>query len=369
MKHQSESSRSHIWQSVAQPAFLLATIALLTAAAFHSAMAAPKVDERLIVPVIMSNEWGGSWHRVGNEVNEIDKFYSVARCDVYGEDDQVDSYMLAGSDLGIYSMTNPSTNWIPEQEGISASPTVVTFVPGRCTQAYATLLGRGVWRGDYSDSAPKGWTWVRVDKDAQLAAARSVAIVHVSGETFNIYVAGDFGVMWLAQLPTTPQTWQATNLTSQTTSLTTDGSMLASVWNNGIHTRVGNGVWSLLGAGSPADKLIYEAVFDGAVGVAGTQSGAFRWAGSDWQRVASIDQTTFSVALSDLGLFVGQRAAGVYVSSDGGVKWSPLNRGLLGIGGSTFQVRDLRVHPDNERTPSCLYAATTTGIWQWGDCP
>ena len=124
MKHQSESSRSHIWQSVAQPAFLLATIALLTAAAFHSAMAAPKVDERLIVPVIMSNEWGGSWHRVGNEVNEIDKFYSVARCDVYGEDDQVDSYMLAGSDLGIYSMTNPSTNWIPEQEGISASPTV-----------------------------------------------------------------------------------------------------------------------------------------------------------------------------------------------------------------------------------------------------
>lgn len=345
---------------VAWSAVLVAVVVFLLAAAAYVAEADSSNTEteyRVFAPLATSGEWGGSWQRVGKAVAAVDKFYSVARCD---------AHTLAGSDLGVYSLKNPATNWQREQMSVTGAPTDVVFVPGQCTQAYATMLGHGVWRGNYSEQ--QGWVWVRVDKDNQLSAARSVAIVPSSD---HIYVAGEFGVKWLSQLPTTPQTWQDTNRFTLTTSLTTDGSVLASVWNEGVFVLVGTGVWSPLGAGSPPDKLIYEAVFDGSLGVAGTQSGASRWGGSAWQPIPAVQQTTFAVALDKLGLFTGQRATGITVSTDGGTTWLPFNKGLEGAGGSEFQVRDLYVHPDpgDKIGHFCMYAATTTGIWRLGTCP
>lgn len=83
--------------------------------------------------------------------------------------------------------------------------------------------------------------------------------------------------------------------------------MLASVWNDGVYILVGQGFWSPLGAGSPPDKLVYEAVYDGSQGIVGTQSGASRWGVSSWQPIPAIQQTAFAVALDELGSFAGQR--------------------------------------------------------------
>ncbi|MBK7218117.1 MAG: hypothetical protein IPH95_13975 [Candidatus Promineofilum sp.] len=361
MLRHTKCRRVNVSRPVTWAAVLVAAVVILLAAAAHVTEAdssGTETEHRVYAPLATSLEMGESWERVGKAVALVEKFYSVDRCDVH---------TLAGSDLGVYSLKSPATDWQREQMSITSAPTDVAFVPGHCAQAYATILGHGVWRGNYTG---QDWTWVRVDKDNQLSTARSVAIVP-SGSNLHIYVAGDFGIKWLPQLPTAPQTWQATNRETLTTSLSTDGSVLASVWNDGVYVLVGNGFWSPLGAGSPPDKLIYEAAFDGSRGIAGTQSGAALWGGSAWQPVPAIQQTTFAVALDELGLFAGQRTTGVTISTDGGTTWLPFNESLEGVGGSEFQVRDLHVlpDPDNEKGHICLYAATTTGIWRWGTCP
>lgn len=353
----SRTSWSVIW-SVALAAAIASMLVVVQTTAADSSNT--NDEYRAFAPVITSWEWGGSWQRVGEEVANVEKFYSVARCD---------AHLLAGSDLGVYSLKLPATDWKREQMSVTGSLTDVAFVPGQCAQAYATMLGHGVWRGSYS--AQQGWVWVRVDKDNQLSAARSVAIVFSSGNP-RIYVAGEFGVKWLPQLPTTPQTWQETNVPKNlTTSLTTDGSVVASVWNDGIYVLVGDGFWLPLGAGSPPDKLAYDAVYDGSRGMVGTQSGASRWGGSAWQPIPAIQQTTFAVAVDKLGLFAGQRTTGITISPDGGTTWFPFNRNLEGVGGGEFQVRDLYVYPDpsDKIGHFCMYAATTTGIWRLGTCP
>ena len=362
MVHDGECRQARMSWQIIWSAVLVAALVFLLAAAAHvteADSASTETEYRIFAPLATSEDWGGSWQRVGKAVAAVEKFYSVARCDVH---------VLAGSDLGVYSLKNPSSDWQREQMSVTGAPTDVAFVPGQCAQAYATMLGHGVWRGSYSTQ--QGWNWVRVDKDNQLSAARAVAIVP-SGGNLHIYVAGDFGVKWLSQLPTTPQTWQDTNRFTLTTSLTTDSSVLASVWNDGVYILVGQGFWSPLGAGSPPDKLVYEAVYDGSQGIVGTQSGASRWGVSSWQPIPAIQQTAFAVALDELGLFAGQRTTGIAVSADGGTTWLPFNRGLEGIGGGEFQVRDLYVYPDpsNKIGHFCMYAATTTGIWRLGTCP
>lgn len=316
---------------------------------------APQSDLNSYVPLITSATWGGSWQRVGNEVEGIDKFYSVAVCE---------NHVLAGSDKGVFSLKRPNSVWTHEQSAFSNAPTAVTFVPDNCAIAYSASLGFGVWRGVYNDG--DGWDWSRIDKDNHLSGARSVIIVPaVIGSQETIYVAGEFGVMWLPSLPDTPQTWQATNLTSLATSLTTDGGIVASYWNQGVYLRTGDGIWSPLGNSPPADKLVYQAAYDGQKGIVGTQTGAFRLTGGNWERISSIDQTAFSVAVSPLGIFAGMRGRGIVGSSDGGATWLPFDTGI-DKNNSEFQVRDLYLPPGNGG--KCMLAATTTGIWQWGTC-
>lgn len=313
----------------------------------------------VLQPIIFSERWGGEWVEVGARPADIEKFYSVAVCG---------DYILAGSDLGVHSRhISGSGDWVKEQAGITAAPTTVIFHPDDCTVAYSTSVGHGVYWGKYTDQMD--WEWIRVDKDQQLAAARSVVILPSTSSNEKVmYVAGDFGIQWLSPLPTTAQAWQAAGITSQTASITADGDnpnfAVASVWNVGVYNRVADNVWSPLVTNQPADKLVYQATREGSRGLAGTQTGAFFWDNGIWTRIPSIQQTAFSVAASDLGWLAGVRVAGVMASTDDGKTWLPHNAGLEGVGTPDFQVRDLLPCPSGHG--QCLFAATTTGIWRWG---
>lgn len=297
---------------------------------------------------VLSVDWPSSWIRVGNSVVGIERFYSVAVCG---------NRLLAGSDRGVYSLTPAATDWMLTQSGITGAVTDVAFVPDDCALAYAAILGHGVMRGEFADNT---WTWERVDKDAQLQDARSIAILGDDATTASIYAAGGFGVKWLPELPSEAVTWESTSIPSLTISLTPGNPLLATVWTNGVF-RTGLGGWTRLGlAGSPADPLVYQAAHDGSRGLVGTQTGAFLWKNNDWQRIPSIAQTGFTVALGSQALFIGQRVDGVIASPDGGETWYKANNHLEGVGLPNFQVRDLYIHDDGT-----MYAATTTGIWKW----
>lgn len=311
-------------------------------------------DEFICLPVVVAIDWQGSWTRVGEPVKTAERFYSVAVCDVH---------ILAGSDTGIFSLKSPATVWEQEQTGISGAITDVSFVPGICTQAYAAVQGHGVWRGVYANN---DWTWLRVD-DGQLKEARSIAILGTSGSDATIYAAGAFGVNWLSALPTAPVTWQTTTLKTLTTSLKAGQTLLAAVWNDGVY-QAGPGGWSRLGpTNAPEDKLVYQAAFANDRGVVGTQTGAFLWSNNTWTRVQTIEQTVFTVAIGDQGIFVGQRNSGVFGSADSGQTWYPANSGLDGVGNPEFQVRNLTIYRDGDN--ETLYAATTNGIWKWSGKP
>ncbi len=302
------------------------------------------------------------WTQVGPKPADIEKFYSVAVCG---------NHILAGSDLGVHSRRFSSaanTAWVREQPTISAAPTVVIFHPDDCTIAYSASRGYGVYRGEFTNQGQGGWTWTRVDKDNQLTAARFVAILPSVGNSDSqvIYVAGDFGIRWLPEPPTTPQTWQSTNVNSQTTSIIADDPSfaVASVWNDGVYIRTSNAGWSPLDTSQPQDKQIYQVVVSGDMGLAGAQTGAFFKRDGNWTPIDEIGQTAFSVAWGELGWLAGLRKDGVYISMDDGLKWLPLNQGLNGVGAEDFQVRDLLGCPPAHGL--CIFAATTTGIWRWG---
>ena len=300
----------------------------------------------------VSVDWRPSWIRVGNPVAGVERFYSVVVCG---------NRLLAGSDRGVYSLTTPGTDWTLTQSGITGAVTDIAFVPDDCDLAYAAILGHGVMRGEFANNT---WTWERVDKDAQLRDARSIAILGDDAGTASIYAAGGFGVKWLAALPSEAVVWEPTSIDSLTISLTPGNPLLATVWTNGVF-RTGLGGWTRIGpAGSPSDPLVYQAAYDGSRGLVGTQTGAFLWKNNDWQRISSIAQTGFTVALSSQALFIGQRVEGVIGSPDGGETWYKANNGLEGVGASTVQVRDLYIHQDGT-----MYAATTTGIWKWTGQP
>lgn len=304
-----------------------------------------------------------NWVRVGPRLVDIEKFYSVAVCG---------DHILAGSDLGVHSRrfsSNANAPWVREQPAVTAAPTTVIFHPDDCTIAYSASRGYGVYRGKFPTQGQGGWEWTRVDKDNQLSAARSVAILPTLGgsDSKAIYAAGDFGIKWLSALPTAPQTWQSTNINSQTTSIIADDPsfVVASVWNEGVYSRTSNAVWSPYGTSQPQDKQIYQVVVSGDMGLAGAQTGALFTRGGDWTRINQIGQTAFSVAWGELGWLAGLRKDGVYISIDDGLKWLPLNQGLSGVGADDFQVRDLLVYPPAHG--QCIFAATTTGIWQLGN--
>lgn len=300
---------------------------------------------------IRVSDWNDPWTRVGNPVGGVNKFYSVAICG---------PHMLAGSDRGVYSRRGSDGDWTLTQTGISGAVTDVTFVPGDCTRAYAALLGYGIRHGKFANNA---WTWQRVDQDGQLQDARSIAIVGTTAATSTIYAAGNFGVKFRPVLPTAPVAWEATTLQGLTTNLSVAGDiLLASVWTDGIY-RASTGGWLRLGPeNAPEDKLVYRAVFDGTRGLVGTETGAFLWKQSTWQRIPAIGKPSFALALGENRVFVGQHLGGVVGSLDNGLSWHPVNNGLEGVGDSSseFQVRDLYIHSDGT-----LYAATTTGIWEW----
>jgi len=321
-----------------------------------------ELEKRVYLPLTVSY-LAREWVQVGPRPADIEKFYSVAVCG---------NHILAGSDLGVHSRRSSSAAnapWVREQPTISAAPTVVIFHPDDCTIAYSASRGYGVYRGEFTSHGQGGWTWTRVDKDNQLTAARFVAILPSVSDSDSrvIYVAGDFGIKWLPEPPTAPQTWQSTNVNSQTTSIIADDPsfVVASVWNEGVYSRTSNAVWSPYGTSQPQDKQIYQVVVSGDMGLAGTQTGAFFTRDGNWTHIGEIGQTAFSVARGELGWLAGLRKDGVYISTDDGLKWLPLNQGLSGVGADDFQVRDLLVCPPEHG--QCIFAATTTGIWQLGN--
>lgn len=316
----------------------------------------PDVEEKKCfgyMPNVTSVDFRHNWTRVGQPLAEIvpsiERFYSVAVCD---------DTLLAGSERGVYSLTQPGTNWALTQLGITGAVTDVAFVPGDCELAYAAILGQGIMRGQFANNR---WTWQRVDIGLQ--DARSVAIVGDSVATASIYAAGGFGVKWLPALPNAAVAWEGTQIESLTINLTSGEELVAAVWTDGVH-RAAPGGWVRIGsAGTPTDSLVYRAAYDGGKGLVGTQTGAFLWKNGDWIRIPSISQTGFAVALGSQTLFVGQRVEGVVGSRDGGVTWYKANNGLGGVNDPAFQVRDLTIHDGT------LYAATTTGIWKWTGQP
>lgn len=318
----------------------------------------PEANECIAsLPFVLSLEWPQPWVLVGKKVADVEKFYSIAVCD---------DHMLAGSDLGIYSRTGNATDWKKEQTDVTRAITDVTFVPNNCNKAYAAVLGHGVYFGRHNNNE---WDWQLVDTTGQLKDAETIVIVPGDGAEDAIYAGGAFGVFWLPQLPESPVTWQQTSIETATTSLIGGPKVLASVWTEGVSLLAGGATW--LPLGTLEDKLVYQAVFDGSQGLAGTQTGAFIWKVNHWERSAAVQNTTFSVAMTEQMLITGRRTEGVMISQDRGATWFPAKQGLDGVGSTGFQVRDLLVYSvtDDKADHKVLYAATTTGIWKWTGQP
>ena len=101
MVHDGECRQARMSWQIIWSAVLVAALVFLLAAAAHvteADSASTETEYRIFAPLATSEEWGGSWQRVGKAVAAVEKFYSVARCDVH---------VLAGSDLGVYSLKNP----------------------------------------------------------------------------------------------------------------------------------------------------------------------------------------------------------------------------------------------------------------------
>lgn len=347
--------------------FVLAAIILSSAALFLAVNAqatepaprgADQGQPRLWLPVVAKED---KWSRRGNVPQGVSRFYDVAVCGRDGE-----QVIFAGTNNGIYLYNAAQNNWVFETDSIPAGKIVpgLAFTAlkedGTCTGIYAASAV-GVWYGHLAGS---NWKWERIDEN--LSDAYSVLIVEDT-----LYAGGNFGIATITPLPTSKMaTWTLSNqVATLTLSLIRNGEKtLAAVWGQGVFVEgkdpFNQPIWTRIG---PQRTGVYEAdTGTQDIVAAGTDSGLWRWtASSQWQETAvNFRNATFALKGVGSTLYAGQAKTGILRSVDGGLNWIEMNNELAGVNSEGFQVRGFHIGTDGN-----LYAATTTGVWEWSGQP
>jgi hypothetical protein len=303
-------------------------------------------DSRLFLPaIVVVPTPPPTWQQIGDQPAEIARFLTVDVCGLHS---------FAGADTGLYRLVGNS--WQSQTgAGFPALPVSGIAFTADCSAVYVGSRGQGTWRGTLSGG---NWNWQRVDTESQ-TGDNTVWSLLIRGNT--VYAGTDGGLFW-ANLPSTPQSWNQTNITGWVTGLTLneDGTIYAAVWNQGVF-QAASGSNTFTVVGTIGNTLVYQAAkTSNDYHVAGTQTQIYHWLNGNWQPVNQFVSTTFAVAAANGRLYAGQRNNGVLVSTNGGQSWATMNDGIAMPGGEEFQVRGFFI--DNS---GYLYAATTSGVWRW----
>lgn len=280
----------------------------------------------------------------------------------------VTSFSLIGPNLfagtsagGVFRLTNSGSTWIAVNTGLTNTDVWALAVVG--TDLFAGTYGGGVFR-----STDSGTTWASARDglvDTTVLALAFDGTKLFAGTLGGVYYSTDQGDGW------TVVNFGLTDIYVRC--LGANGTKLfAGTYGGGVFRSTDSGAhWTSASAGLTNTDILNFA-FLGPNVYAGTYGGMFyssndgnQWfsisitnpnATSDLFSKPSAPKAIYSFAVSDTNLFVGTYGGGVFLSTDGGDSWTPVNAGL-----GNMNVSILSVQGTN------LYVGTLSGeVWR---CP
>ncbi len=222
--------------------------------------------------------------------------------------------LFAGTfNYGLYTSTDNGMTWI--QAGIGLNNRVVFSLTMFGNYLYAGT-DIGVWRTSNNGAY---WSLIGLNNNTIYSLAsnqsRVFAGLHVSG---LFYSSG--GTSWFIS---------SLNVTNIKSIAVNGNFVLAGAGGNaGVHLSTNNGNnWT---ATSLNNKSVYSLALNGNYAYAGTGGGVYYSldSGYTWTRSPLNDDLIYSLAVNGSVVYAGSELNGVFLSTNNGLNWSPLNDGL-----------------------------------------
>ena len=224
--------------------------------------------------------------------------------------------LFAGTfNYGLYTSTDDGMNWT--QAGIGLNNRVVFSLTMFGNYLYAGT-DIGVWRTSNNGAY---WSLIGLNNNTIYSLAsnqtRAFAGLHTSG---LFYSSG--GTNWFIS---------SLNVINIKSIAVNGNFILAGAGGNaGVYLSSNNGNnWT---ATSLNNKSVYSLALNGNYAYAGTGGGVYYSSdsGYTWTRSSLNNDLVYSLAVSGSVVYAGTELNGVFMSTDNGLNWSPLNDGLPG---------------------------------------
>lgn len=229
-------------------------------------------------------------------------------------------YIFANASSGIYSSTNSGINWMPLYPKFSQFPIMALTSVGAIL--FAATNGDGIYR-----STDYGVTWLKLSNG--VPASIYVNCFYVSSTnlfalTFDgLYLTTDEGISWTKKNSSLPN-YQTISMVGHNTNL------FVGTWGKGLYKSTDNGEsWVNINTLS-SKRNFWSLAYNGNDFFAGTDTGVYLSTdnGLNWIYKGLPNSYIYNIIFSGSNIFVGTYRNGIFLSTDYGSTWAPINNGL-----------------------------------------
>jgi hypothetical protein len=261
----------------------------------------------------LTTDSGGTWTQVNPGFKRVTSLAVVG------------SRAFVANEYGVYRSTDDGANW----SAVYDNATTIYLVSALGISGANLLIGK--WYGQIIRSSDSGATWNNV---GSIGYGNSVKMFHVSGT--DLYVGG------------VPKQYADVR-----------GGLFRSTDNGATWVSAG-----LLGSS------VYSLASNTTYLFAGSDSNVFRSSnkGSDWTKIGSGLPTCWRItalAVNGTNLFAGTNGGGVFLSTDDGTMWNPVNTGLANLNVKALLVSQPKIIAG---TDDGVFRSTNNGT-TWTEVP
>lgn len=297
--------------------------------------------------VYVSTNNGENWTSISNGLPN----YKINDIEI------VDSKILIGTSNGIFYSIDNGTNWNSLNGNLQNIE--VTTINAIENNIYIGTIGKGVFV-----LANNGLNWIERNEGLSDVNILSLAVnnnnIYVGGHSTGPFLLSNFGENWVSISNDLPNRRLAIN------SIFLGSSNIFVVTNHiGVYMSSNNGTnWNETnGLDNGFIKSIVSFNDDNIYAIAGSCIYKY-YGGFYWGLVYNFYSTISSILVSESNIFVGTSDCGVFLSTDYGYNWIPVNNGLTNL-----QIRSLTKNETNLFLQDCngdIYTSNNGGA-NWNE--
>jgi len=262
--------------------------------------------------------------------------------------------LFAGTlDGEVFFSTDNGSTWTPKNSGLTGAYVDAFAAAG--ANVFAATWGGGVFR-----TADDGATWIPVNSGMTsytIFALATIGANVVAGTNGGMFLSTDQGISWLASSAGLSKA----GATPAVRSLLTAGAKLFAGTDTGLYVSTSGGAtWVGITPG-PAGGRVAALASSGQTIYAGTTNGVevSGDGGADWYAAGLAGTSVSAIAASGSNVFAGTDSAGVFLSTDAGASWAPVNAGIQSTHISSIAINGLNVLVGT--TDRALFLSTDCG--------